>query len=145
MMTNLSITTFISAFLLVTATKSNDEPNTLSCYATLAPQNEIICPQDRTNFCVKEFVNSSRRECGAAEYPYDVWDVKEPGGLCVYRKCATSCPNETINFEGRDGLINSRSSVCCKTNLCNSGYSHHMNIVAGLVQIGTVALLLIML
>ena len=110
--------------------------NNLTCFATLAPQNKIICPQDRNNFCMKEFVNSTRRECGStSEYPNDFWDIKEPGGLCVYRKCSSSCPNETVHFAGRDGSLNSRKSVCCRTNLCNSGSSHRIHIVVGLTPI----------
>ncbi len=119
------------------------ENNNLTCFATLAPENKIICPEGRNKFCMKEFVNSTRRECGTtSEYPNDDWDIKQPGGLCVYRKCSSSCPNETVNFVGRDGSVNSRKSVCCTTNLCNSASSHRMHAaIVGLVPI-IVALIL---
>ena len=142
MMTKLILKIFFVVIRLSTA--ESNQPDSLLCYATLAPQEQIICPQDRMNFCVKEFVDSSRRECGRKDtYPYDVWDAKEPGGLCVYRKCASSCPNETITYEGRDGVINSRSSVCCSSNLCNSGYSYRSSILIGLITFSVFVLLLI--
>mmetsp|Transcript_3487 Transcript_3487/g.4634 ORF Transcript_3487/g.4634 Transcript_3487/m.4634 type:complete len:158 (+) Transcript_3487:62-535(+) len=116
----------------------------LSCYATTAPQKEIICPQDRMTYCVKEFMNSSRRECGSTrEFPNDVWDVKEPGGLCVYRKCSATCQNETRSFIGRDGLINSRTSVCCEKTLCNDGFSYERGKAVILFQICVLVAILI--
>jgi len=120
---------------LVTTEATN--VNNLTCFATLAPESKIICPQDRNQFCMKEFVNSTRRECGStSEYPNDAWDVKEPGGgLCVYRKCASSCTNETVSFEGRDGSLNSRKSVCCSTNLCNIASSHRIHAAIGWMTI----------
>lgn len=105
--------------ILVAATISNSSHlSTLQCYATLAPQEKLICPQDRSNYCIKETVSSSRRECGATlDHPFDEWD----GGLCVYRKCGSICTNKTTYFLGRDGLNHSRSTACCESNMCNYG------------------------
>ena len=95
----------------------------LQCYATLAapPKHKIICPEDRNNYCIKEFTtSSSRRECGTSpEYPDDVWDRRS--GECVYRKCAASCPNSTITFDGRDGIVERRSE-CCTSHFCNPAF-----------------------
>lgn len=123
-------------YVILMLTTAKASANSLTCFATLAPANKIICPNGRNQFCVKEFVNSTRRECGSSfEYRNDVWDVKEPAGLCVYRKCASSCTNETVNFEGRDGSMNSRKSVCCSTSLCNSASRHQMQVAVGLTQL----------
>ena len=99
----------------------------LQCYATLAapPKHKIICPEDRNNYCIKEVTSStSRRECGStSEYPDDVWDHRSGDyGECVYRKCASSCPNSTRFFEGRDGELVERRAECCKSQFCNSGF-----------------------
>ena len=109
----------IDASFLSTQSSTN---HFLKCYSTLSPNEYIICPEDRNNFCVKEVVSSSRKECGMTnEYPNDIWDRKEPGGACVYRKCATSCSNSTTFFVGRREEKVSRTSYCCDKNLCNSG------------------------
>lgn len=117
---------FLAVVYHVTPVQSSvREHNNLSCFATLSPYDKVICPQDRLNFCVKEYTNSSRKECGtSSQHPFDQWDVKEPGGLCVYRKCADSCPNQTKTFIGRNGEVNSRSSACCASSLCNQASSH---------------------
>jgi hypothetical protein len=98
---------------------------------------------DRKSFCLKETVNSSRRECGTtAAHPFDEWDVK--GGQCVYRKCSPSCQNETMHFKGRDGAINSRQTTCCAKKLCNAGSSiGHSQLRLGLLLMSVITWLTI--
>jgi len=74
----------------------------LQCYATLASPNSkdnekrIICPESRSNYCIKDVTYVARRkDCGISkEYPWDEWDIKL--GQCVYRKCSSSCPQTPI-------------------------------------------------
>ncbi len=92
----------------------------LQCYSTSSVNKKIICPEDRNHFCLKEVISSSRRECGESqEYPLDYWDIREPGGLCVYKKCSNTCPNTTATFNNNE-IENSRYSLCCTDSLCNS-------------------------
>jgi len=92
----------------------------LECYSTLSPNEKILCPVGRNAFCVKEVTSSSRYSCGGSEdHPFDSWDIQEPGGLCVYKKCASQCLNETHMFDNQ-GESNSRSTNCCSESLCNS-------------------------
>ena len=140
-----STVTTATMFLAIVQMTTSSSNQPLQCYTTLAPQGKIICPEDRMNFCIKETINSTRRECGTtALHPFDEWDVK--GGLCVYRKCGASCPNETEHFEGRDGLNHSRSTSCCTKTLCNSGYFLRGSFIGfvGLSQISITILLLMM-
>ncbi len=122
--------------LLIHLTPINsNKVHNLTCFATLSPYSKVICPQDRLNYCVKEYTNSSRQECGtSSQHPFDMWDVKEPGGLCVYRKCAATCPNASKTFIGRNGVVNSRSSACCTSNLCNHGNRLRRSLAISLVQ-----------
>ena len=93
----------------------------LQCFATATePSHKVICPEDRSSYCVKEVANASRRDCGSAlDFSMDQWDVKL--GQCVYRKCADRCDGETnITFFGSRGAYE-RSSYCCKMELCNGG------------------------
>lgn len=128
----------------------------LECYATLAPptsqnnEKRIICPESRSNYCIKEVTQITRRsECGITkEYPWDEWDIKL--GQCVYRKCSSTCPmeepyhdhddesyNDTLiessndddgylpsaikTYMGEDGTRYEREIFCCRGSLCNSG------------------------
>ena len=135
MSTHQLLTILILLLTLITPLQSNDEHN-LTCFATLSPYSKVICPKDRSNFCLKEYTNSSRQECGSSSHhPFDQWDIKEPGGLCVYRKCSASCPNETKTFIGRNGVINSRSSACCASDLCNEGYNRRRTLLIAISQI----------
>ena len=91
----------------------------LQCYSSSSANKMIICPKDRNSFCVKEVIDSSRRECGESEdYPLDYWDIKDEG--CVYKKCSNAChPNTTTVFDNK-GEEHSRYSLCCTDDLCNS-------------------------
>ena len=125
-----NINLFVLTWMLsvhITTTEANSKKiirypqNALKCYATLSPNEKIICPEGRHNFCVKEVVNASRRECGKTlEYRNDIWDKKEPGGACLYRKCASSCKNTTSMYVGNKGELVQRTSYCCSSNLCNN-------------------------
>ena len=81
---------FALLLLAMNIIASNASPNNtrypqdaLQCYTSSALSSQkdgaIICPQDRQAFCIKEVINSSRRECGSVEgiyYGRDVWDRK---------------------------------------------------------------------
>jgi len=109
----------------------------LECHATLSPNEKIICPEDRNTFCSKTIVDSSRQNCGASEeYPFDTWDVKEPGGLCVYKKCSSTCSNETIQFQNGE-QNDTRVSFCCTESLCNAAGKLSLSIALAGVLIGT--------
>lgn len=101
----------------------------LRCYATLSPNDQIICPEGRHRFCVKEVVNASgRKDCGnTQEYPNDVWDRKQAG--CLYRKCTSSCQNSTSIYVGNNGEFIERISYCCDSNLCNSASQYGITYV----------------
>ena len=86
----------------VTSSSSSYPQSSLQCYATLAPpsknnEKRVICPESRSNYCIKEVAQISRRsDCGTSkEYPWDEWDIKL--GQCVYRKCSATCPFEYPN------------------------------------------------
>ena len=103
---------------------NNNTPHTnvLECYSTSSPHESILCPVDRSAFCVKEIASSSRQYCGgSADHAFDTWDIKELGGQCVYKKCASKClsSNETSVFENQ-GEWHTRSTFCCSESLCNS-------------------------
>jgi len=112
----------------------------LRCYATAAesPPRRIVCPEDRSDYCVKEVANASRRDCGTSfDYNMDEWDVKL--GQCVYRKCASICSEEkNITFFGPRGSYE-RATYCCNKELCNSAVTRGMSfcvaVFAGLLVI----------
>jgi hypothetical protein len=101
--------------------------NALECHASASPKGRTICPKDRNDFCVKEVVSSPRNLCGESiDHPFDKWDIKEPGGLCVYKKCASqkycvSSNNRTVTFRNK-GTNHTRLILCCSGNLCNAAY-----------------------
>lgn len=108
------------------SSRSSSYPkNALECYASASPRGHIICPKDRNDFCVKEVVSSQRSFCGKSiDHPFDQWDIKEPGGLCVYKKCASAeycstSTNRTLTFNN-NGKNHTRYTLCCSDNLCNS-------------------------
>ena len=86
----LAMKLFALLLLAMNIIASNASPNNtrypqdaLQCYTSSALSSQkdgaIICPQDRQAFCIKEVINSSRRECGSVEgiyYGRDVWDRK---------------------------------------------------------------------
>ncbi len=121
----------IAVGLLSKSTKGEESEtlypqDALQCYSTSSANKIILCPEDRNNFCIKEVVDSKRRQCGESDdYPMDTWDIKEPGGLCVYKKCSSFCPNTTIIFDN-NGEENSRYSLCCDDDLCNSANKLNM-------------------
>jgi hypothetical protein len=140
------VTTMLLIFVIITLViqVSSSDTKNLQCYATLSPQNELICPEDRMNFCIKEeVIGISRKNCGAtALHPFDVWDVKSKS--CVYKKCGGSCSNETIEVKGIDGEYYNRSTSCCTTKLCNSANSLvGKSLVIAFLQISLVVALLI--
>lgn len=114
------------------SSRSSSYPkNALECYASASPRGHIICPRDRNDFCVKEVVSSQRSLCGKSiDHPFDQWDIKEPGGLCVYKKCASAeycsmSKNRTLTFSN-DGENHTRYTLCCSENLCNSANRLYM-------------------
>ena len=110
----------------------------LKCYATLSPNDKIICPASRNKFCVKEVVvNASRKNCGRTpEFPHDIWDTKDPRGTCIYRKCAASCLNKSVPFGSSE-----RQFHCCSTNLCNNAPASHRQVFA-IVMISYISVVL---
>ncbi|KAL3779843.1 hypothetical protein HJC23_005769 [Cyclotella cryptica] len=112
----------------------------LQCYASSALKSQkdgiIICPADRSNYCIKEVINAtSRADCGTVPgiyYGRDVWDIKL--AQCVYRKCAAKCPSVEEDrkrlfgggSESNPKLYFNRTSYCCQDNLCNSGRRQRM-------------------
>jgi len=124
---------------------NNTPHNALECYSSSSPNKSILCPVDRSAFCVKEVASSSRQYCGRSEdHPFDVWDIKARGGLCVYTKCSSEClSNETSTFENQ-GESHTRSAFCCSESLCNSSLKLSPLRSAGFVGV-VVTILFIML
>ena len=112
----------------------------IKCHSTQSPNKQIICPMG-SMYCVKEITDDSRRDCGqGTEYPFDKWDIKEPGGKCVYKKCGSTCNNGTFVVDnGSESVV--RSTFCCEGNLCNS--ASRISVVTLLGGVVMVTLLLL--
>ena len=119
---------FINTTLSKATSTTKYPQNALQCYSTLSTKNKkIICPKFRTNYCVKEVSNATRKECetkSSKQYSNDVWDPKI--AKCIYRKCSDTCNNETIYYNETAisgysrGKYWKRDVYCCDNSICNS-------------------------
>jgi len=101
-------------------TKGTYPTTTLKCYSTFlkGATDQLTCPEARSNFCVKEVSTLRQDLCGHTQYFGDQYILN----VCVTRKCAAECKDESWQFDYGD-LTYTRSRTCCKTNYCNSGFS----------------------
>jgi len=89
---------------------------TLRCYSTYTkPDGQLICPEARSKFCVKEVSTLRQDLCGHTQYFGDTYVLN----TCVLRKCAAECVNENIAFT-YGGVPYSRVRTCCSTDYCNA-------------------------
>lgn len=89
---------------------------TLSCYSSYTkPDGELICPEARSKYCVKELSTLKQDLCGESQYFGDQY----LDNLCVLRKCAATCEEGQYPFE-YGGLEYVRVRYCCMSNYCNS-------------------------
>ena len=89
---------------------------TLSCYSSYTkPDGELICPEARSKYCVKELSTLKQDLCGESQYFGDQYLEN----LCVLRKCAATCQEGQYPFT-YGGLEYVRVRYCCMSNYCNS-------------------------
>lgn len=67
-------------------------------------------------YCVKEVSSLTQDICGATQYFGDMYVNKQ----CVFKKCNATCNPGTYTFDFQ-GVTYSRTTYCCKTDLCNAG------------------------
>lgn len=92
---------------------------TIKCFSSMTePDNRLICPAARAEYCVKEVSSLTENLCGKTQYFGDVYK----SALCEFKKCSDECVEETISFEF-EGNSYSRSTYCCSTDYCNSATS----------------------
>lgn len=117
----LQLLLIVTILVTIQAETSKRYPqDALYCYSTSSPNEKLICPEDRSAYCIKEvLINATRLECGSnKDFPNDSWSRQE--AKCIYRKCGASCPIEIKQVENDRGEILQRESHCCKSNLCNA-------------------------
>lgn len=89
---------------------------TLSCYSSYTkPDGQLICPEARSKFCVKELSTLKQDLCGESQYFGDQYI----DNLCVLKKCSAECEEGQYPFT-YGGLEYVRVRYCCQDNYCNS-------------------------
>lgn len=97
-------------------TLANWPSKTLSCYSSLTkPDMKLICPAQRSSFCIKEESTLRQDLCGHTQYFGDMF----VNSLCVYRKCGDTCTPGVTSFTYA-GLTYTRTRYCCTTSYCNA-------------------------
>ena len=92
----------------------------LNCYSSLtSPDNQLICPEGRSGFCVKEVVSLKEDLCGKTQYFGDVYNE----GVCEFKTCARNCTEEMYEFI-YGPYTYTRTRYCCTENWCNSAPSN---------------------
>mmetsp|Transcript_11711 Transcript_11711/g.17745 ORF Transcript_11711/g.17745 Transcript_11711/m.17745 type:complete len:138 (-) Transcript_11711:151-564(-) len=105
----------------------------LRCYHTTArPDRQVICPQSRNSYCMKEVTNLPQSLCGKTQYFGDRFKF----GECTYKKCINECVEGEYQFEFEGQKYNRKRFCCNNENLCNGGSSLRNQMSLGL---GTVA------
>jgi hypothetical protein len=92
--------------------------DTLRCYSSMTkPDMQLICPEARSTYCVKEISDLKQDLCGKTQYFGDVYE----NSLCYFKKCSATCVPGISNFRyaGRTFV---RQRFCCSTDYCNSGF-----------------------
>ncbi len=94
---------------------------TLQCWSSLTkPEMNLICPDSRNNWCVKQTSDLKQDLCGKTQYFGDQWDMAN--GLCYYKKCGYACKEGATTFY-YGGQKYTRNEYCCKDkNYCNSSH-----------------------
>lgn len=88
---------------------------TLRCYSTFTkPDGQLICPEARSKYCVKEISNLRQDLCGHTQYFGDTY----MNNLCILRKCSDECKDEIYKFT-YGTLEYTRTRTCCSTDYCN--------------------------
>lgn len=72
----------------------------------------------RNKYCVKEVSTLTQDICGATQYFGDMYVNKQ----CVFKKCNATCTPGTYTFSFQ-GTTYSRTTYCCKHDLCNAAWS----------------------
>jgi hypothetical protein len=92
---------------------------TIQCWSSLTkPTQNLICPDARNNYCVKQTSNLKKDLCGKTQYFGDQWDAAN--GLCYYKKCGYACKQGATKFHF-GGVEYTRNEYCCKDkNFCNA-------------------------
>ena len=109
---------YLLVFLLVQV-RAPYPSTTIQCWSSLTkPTQNLICPDARNNWCVKQTSDLKKDLCGKTQYFGDQWDAAN--GLCYYKKCGYACkPGATTFTYG--GQSYTRNEYCCKNeNFCNS-------------------------
>ena len=89
---------------------------TLRCYSTFTkPDSQLICPEARAKYCVKEVSTLRQDLCGHTQYFGDTYILN----ICVTRKCAAECEDKSYQFE-YGGVEYTRVRSCCTTDYCNT-------------------------
>ena len=118
---NISFTRIVVYLLIVflVGVRAPYPTTTIQCWSSLTkPTQNLICPDARNNWCVKQTSDLKKDLCGKTQYFGDQWDAAN--GLCYYKKCGFACkPGATTFYYG--GQSYTRNEYCCKNeNLCNS-------------------------
>ena len=91
--------------------------STLRCYSTYTkPDGQLICPEARSKFCVKEVSTLRQDLCGHTQYFGDTYILNS----CILRKCASECSDGSVQFD-YGGVTYTRVRTCCNTDYCNTG------------------------
>ena len=95
--------------------------NALKCYSSLTrPDNQLICPQGRDVYCVKEVSSLKKDLCGKTQYFGDTM----VGELCEFKKCSDKCVEGQYEFIF-GGTVYTRNRFCCNdANYCNSSFKN---------------------
>ena len=88
----------------------------LRCKSSLTrPDNQLICPQGRNVYCVKEVSSLKQDLCGKTQYFGDTYHDEE----CVYKKCAAQCVEGEYQFNFGGNNYTRRRFCCNDAHLCN--------------------------
>lgn len=97
---------------------------TLSCYSSYTkPDGQLICPEARSKFCVKELSTLKQDLCGESQYFGDQYLEN----LCVLKKCSAECEEGQYPFT-YGGLEYVRVRYCCQENYCNSANRNYSGV-----------------
>ena len=114
---------------------------TLSCYSSYTkPDGQLICPEARSKYCVKELSTLKQDLCGESQYFGDQYI----DNLCVLKKCSAECVPGQYPFT-YGGLEYVRVRYCCQANYCNSASKRYDGIFRWMIVVSIVSSVLVLL
>lgn len=114
---------------------------TLSCYSSYTmPDGQLICPEARSKFCVKELSTLKQDLCGESQYFGDQYI----DNLCVLKKCSAECVPGQYPFT-YGGLEYVRVRYCCQDNYCNSASKSYGEVTQWALFVSTITSVVILL